>query len=79
MSVDIKTAVKTAVEHVRALMGNVHGLRLEEVEEHKTRAGWLVTVSFLQGEEEDSPIASLLTAKREYKQVEINGLASPLQ
>ena len=75
VSVDVKEAVKTAVEYLSSLLGDVGGFRLEEVEQTPEGRGWLVTLSFvpLRGDLDYS-----FMNRREYKQVEINGSGQPV-
>ncbi len=73
-NVDIKHVVAVAAEYLKSLLGDVGGLRLEEIEENKNGLGWLVTLSFVPPlADRDLPFLS----KREYKQVEINASGHP--
>jgi hypothetical protein len=70
--VDIKSAVTVAQHHVRDVFGDIHDLKLEEVEQTSDKLGWLVTVSFRRA------TGSIIPSEREYKQVEIDSLGLPV-
>jgi len=79
MSVALKPAVSTAIDYVQSLISNARDFRLEEVEQTTNGRGWLITVSFLQGENgEIHPAVAFIGAKRQYKQVEIDNAGRPI-
>jgi hypothetical protein len=72
---DVKQIVAAAAEYLKSLLGEVGGMRLEEIEEKTDQGGWLVTLSFVpQLQDRDLPFLT----KREYKQVEINSAGHPV-
>jgi hypothetical protein len=74
-SVGVKQAVIAATKYIKSLLGQIGGLKLEEIEENKNGLGWLVTLSFVpKSEDDDLPFV----IKREYKQVEINASGQPV-
>ena len=72
---DARQVVAVAAEYIKSLMGEIGGLRLEEIEQKSNGLGWLVTLSYIpQLTDRDFPFIN----KREYKQVEVGASGQPL-
>ena len=75
--IDVKTAVRRAVEYIQGLEGLVpdKGIRLEETEYDEKKNEWFITLSALQEPDVSAGLLVTLTAgKRTYKIFRINGL-----
>jgi hypothetical protein len=84
--IEIKQAVKAAIDHLAALYGNPRSLQLEEIYMSEDDRSWLVTLSFLAEADEEEVfsgpygvVAQLARGAdtkrlvRKYKTLEVDG------